>query len=167
VPHSGSSGRAQFCWDFFLQLWTEVTTGIWILPNEDVGPGLFLGHFGDVVVGYCKLGKFCNISNGNSFGFAGRGDKRGIPEIGDFVYEGPGADIIGKIKIGNHAAIGANAVVTKVVPENAVVAGVPAQINNFKSSVNFVEFNRIKSAEFRTYTIIAEIVDCLFIGIAA
>jgi serine acetyltransferase len=72
VTHSGSSGRAQFCWDFFLQLWTEVTTGIWILPNEDVGPGLFLGHFGDVVVVYCKLGKFCNISNSNSFGFAGR-----------------------------------------------------------------------------------------------
>jgi len=57
--------------------------------------------------------------------------------------------------------------VTKDVPENTVVAGVPAQINNFKSSVDFVELNRIKSAEFRTYTIIAEIVDCLFIGIAA
>jgi serine acetyltransferase len=57
--------------------------------------------------------------------------------------------------------------VTKDVPENTVVAGVPAQINNFKSSVDFVELNRIKSAGFRTYTIIAEIVDCLFIGIAA
>lgn len=132
----------------FYQLFTEITTGIQIPPNVDIGPGLYIGHFGEIIIGGpTKIGKFCNISQGNTIGIAGRGEKRGIPEIGDFVYIGPGAKVIGKIKIGNHVAIGANAVVTKDIPDNSVVVGVPAKIISYKSSSDFIEFNEIRSKE--------------------
>ena len=49
------------------------------------------------------------------------------PTLGDCVVVGSGAQILGPVKIGTHAKIGANAVVTKDVPENAVMVGIPAK----------------------------------------
>ena len=56
----------------------------------------------------------------------------GTPTIGDNCIIYPGAKIFGKITIGNNVVIGANAVVNKDVPDNAVVAGVPARIIRYK-----------------------------------
>jgi serine O-acetyltransferase len=132
----------------FYQLFIEITTGILIQPDIDIGPGLFIGHFGNIFIGGArKIGKICNISQENTIGYAGRGEKRGVPEIGDYVYVAPGAKIIGKIKIGNHVAIGANAVVTKNIPDNAVAVGVPAKVISYKSSRDFIEFNENKHKE--------------------
>ena len=131
-----------------LQLLIEMTTGILIEPRIDIGPGFYIGHFGNIFVGGdTTIGKFCNISQENTLGFAGRGEKWGVPTIGDFVYIGPGAKLIGKIVIGDHVAIGANAVVTKDVPNNAVVVGIPGRIINYDSSKDFVLFNRDKCRE--------------------
>jgi serine O-acetyltransferase len=131
-----------------LHLFIEMTTGIHIRPEIDIGPGLYIGHFGGIFLGgNTKIGKFCNVSQENTIGYGGRGSNRGLPTIGDFVHVGPGAKIIGKITIGNHVAIGANAVVTKDLPDDAVAGGVPAKIINFKSSRDFIEFNETKSRE--------------------
>lgn len=78
------------------------------------------------------IGENCNIGQGVTIGIAGRGEKKGVPQIGNKVYIAPGAKIIGKIIIGNNVMIGANSVVTKDVPDNAVVAGVPAKIISYK-----------------------------------
>ena len=51
-----------------------------------------------------------------------------VPVIGDNVYLATGAKILGPIKIGNNVTVGANAVVIKDVPDNCVVAGIPAKI---------------------------------------
>ena len=56
----------------------------------------------------------------------------GAPTIGDNCIIYPGAKIFGKITIGNNVVIGANAVVNKDVPDNAIVAGVPARIIRYK-----------------------------------
>ena len=56
----------------------------------------------------------------------------GVPTIGDNVYMAKGSIIMGGITIGNNVTIGANAVVNKPVPDNAVVAGVPARILRIK-----------------------------------
>lgn len=128
-----------------MHLWIEVTTGIHIRPEIDIGPGFYIGHFGGIFLGdKARIGKMCNIGQGCTVGYAGRGEKRGLPEIGDFVHIAAGAKILGKIKVGNFVSIGANAVVTNDVPENAVVGGVPARIISYGSSRDFIHFNREK-----------------------
>ncbi|GAA3319001.1 hypothetical protein GCM10020331_024100 [Ectobacillus funiculus] len=54
--------------------------------------------------------------------------KGAVPKIGNNVYIGPGAKIFGGITIGNNVSIGANSVVTKDVPDNVTVVGIPAKI---------------------------------------
>jgi serine O-acetyltransferase len=93
-----------------------------------LGPGIaFLHLFGIVIYPGATLGKNINISHFVTIGMKDTGKYAGAPTIGNNVYIGPGAKIIGKIHVGNHVTIGANAVVTKDVPEFAVVGGVPAK----------------------------------------
>jgi serine O-acetyltransferase len=117
----------------------EILYGIHIRSEIDIGPGLYIGHFGNIFVGgKTKIGKNCNISQGVTIGWAGRGENWGLPIIGDNVFIGPGAKVFGKITIGNNVAIGANAVVTKDLPDNAVAVGVPAQIVSYEGSKDFI-----------------------------
>jgi serine O-acetyltransferase len=131
-----------------IQLFIEIVSGIHILPSAEIGPGLYIGHFGNIFIGHeSQIGKFCNLSQENTIGVAGRGETRGEPIIGDFVYIGPGAKIFGKILVGNHVAIGANAVVNKDIPDSAVVVGVPAKLISYKASKDFIEYNCIVHKE--------------------
>jgi len=84
------------------------------------------GGIGVVLHKNCKIGKNCTI--GQTCTIGGRTGHGGPPEIGDNVYIGPGARLIGGFKVGNNVVIGANAVVIKDVPDNSVVAGVPAKV---------------------------------------
>lgn len=128
-------------WFFYrvAKLGVEITSNIHLPAKAEIGPGLYIGHFGPIFVSkHARLGECCNISQGVTIGVAGRGENRGAPTFGDRVYLGAGSKVIGKINIGNNVAIGANAVVTKDVPDNAVVAGVPAKILNYNGSSDFV-----------------------------
>jgi serine O-acetyltransferase len=103
--------------------------GISIPSNTQIGEGFYIGHFGGIVVNQdCLIGKNCNISQGVTLGQANRGKNKGTPTIGNNVYIGPGVKVVGKVRIGNNVAIGANSVVTKDMPDNSVVAGVPAKV---------------------------------------
>lgn len=134
---------------FMMQLTVESLTGIHIEPTIDIGPGLYIGHFGNVFLGgYTRIGKFANISHEVTVGYGGRGKNWGLPVIGDFVYIAPGAKVFGLITIGNNVAIGANAVVTKDLPDCAVAVGIPARVMSYGSSRDFVLFNRIRCAKF-------------------
>ena len=113
--------------------------GISIPFNTKIGKGFYIGHFGCIVVSpSAVIGNNVNISQGVTIGVTNRGDKAGVPIIGDCVYIGPGAKIIGAIHIGNNVAIGANAVVTHDVTDNAVVAGVPARIISTNGAEGYV-----------------------------
>ena len=61
-------------------------------------------------------------------------EKNGVPQLGDHIFIGSGAKLFGNIRIGNNVSIGANAVVNKDVPDDVVVAGVPARIVRRKNS---------------------------------
>lgn len=96
-----------------------------IIPyTAEIGEGTRFGYGGIGVVVHvkAKIGKNCVIGQNVTIGSRGN-----IPVIGDNVYISPGAKCIGG-KIGNNVVVGANAVVVKEVPDNCVVAGVPAKI---------------------------------------
>lgn len=70
------------------------------------------------------IGKNCLIFQGVTIGVG----TSGIPRIGNNVILSSGAKIIGGITIGNNVTIGANAVVTKDVPDNSIAVGIPAKV---------------------------------------
>jgi|EndMetStandDraft_4_1072995.scaffolds.fasta_scaffold281019_1 serine O-acetyltransferase len=103
------------------------------------GPGLYIGHFGGIVIhGDVKIGRNCNLSHDVTLGRVSRGPKEGCPVIGDNVYIAPGVKIVGRIVIGEGAAVGANAVVVDDVPAGTTVAGVPARVVSDKGSAGYV-----------------------------
>lgn len=106
-------------------------TGIQIPPNT-CGPGLQIWHYGYIIINEAtKIGKNLTIYPGVEIGHKKSGD--GCPIIGDDCFIGAGAKIFGNIKIGNNVTIAANAVVTKDIPDNAVVGGIPAIIIKYKN----------------------------------
>ena len=113
--------------------------GISISQNVKIGSGFFISHFGGIIVNpNCIIGKNLNINQGVTLGQVNRGKKKGSPIIGDNVYIATGAKIIGAVKIGNNVAIGANCVVTKDIPNNAVVVGVPGKVISYNGTKDYV-----------------------------
>ncbi|AIS56681.1 serine acetyltransferase [Vibrio coralliilyticus] len=72
------------------------------------------------------IGEQCSIGIGCKT--VGKGPFKEVPNVGDRVFIGPGAVLVGPIVVGDNAIIGANSVVTKSVPEGAIVGGIPAKI---------------------------------------
>ncbi len=104
-----------------------IKSGMYIMPNT-IGKGLLLPHPGFVrVPDYCKIGENCTILPMVLFGKKTSGISCTV-EVGDNCYISTGVTILGPIKIGNSVTIGAGAVVTKDIPDNCTVAGVPAKI---------------------------------------
>lgn len=100
----------------------HILWGIEISRHARIGPGLWIAHFGGITVsGNAVIGRDCSLSQSTTIGKSGKG----VPVIGDDAYIAPGARIFGKIRVGNNVKIGANAVVHKDVPDNAIVALVP------------------------------------------
>lgn len=115
--------------------------GISISYQTRIGGGFYIGHFGGIVVNKnAIIGKNCNISHQVTLGKANRGVRKGYPVIGDNVYIGPGAKVIGNVTIGNNVAIGANCVVTKDIPDNSVVVGIPGRIISSEGSTDYVNW---------------------------
>lgn len=103
------------------------------------------GGIGIVIHARCVIGKNCIIGQGATIG--GKSQWYEVPVLGDNVYVAAGARIIGPIRIGNNVTIGANAVITKDVPDNCVVAGVPARI--IKENVSAEDFHGTENLRYR------------------
>jgi len=87
---------------FFLNGLIKILWGIEIPRQTRIGPGLYIGHFGGIVVNpSAVLGRNCTLSQGVTIGVSGSGDRMGVPVIGDDVYIAPGARVFGPIRIGN------------------------------------------------------------------
>ena len=114
----------------------SIFIGIRIDLKAKIGKGLYIGHYGGIFIGHVEMGKFCNISHQVTIGIGGRQgtDWEGVPTIGDYVYIGPGAKIFRNIRIGNNVSIGANAVVSKNIPDNAIVVGNPGRIVGYQEN---------------------------------
>ena len=113
--------------------------GISIFPETQIGSGFYIGHFGGVFVsGEAVIGKNCNLSQGVTLGQANRGKNKGSPRLGDNVYVGPGAKIVGSVTVGSNVAIGANCVVTSDIPDDSVVVGIPGRVVSKQGSAGYV-----------------------------
>jgi len=110
-------------------------TGIEIHPGAKIGKNLFIDHGMGVVIGETsEIGNNVTIYHMATLGgispSINSNDQRQVkrhPTLSDCVVVGSGAQILGPVMIGANAKIGANAVVTKDVPENAVMVGIPAK----------------------------------------
>ncbi len=124
----------------------EIITGI-RLPGEcEVGRGLYIGHFGPIILnGKAILGDNCNLSQGVTIGVAQRGAQAGVPRLGDRVFVGPNAVLFGNIEIGSDAAIGAGAVVTQSVGSGEVVAGNPAKHSSLSGSFELIQYDGMET----------------------
>ena len=119
-------------------------TGIEIHPGAKVGKNLFIDHGMGVVIGETSeikdnvtiyhmvtLGGISPSTNSDD-----QRDAKRHPTLEDNVVIGSGAQVLGPVRIGKNAKVGANAVVTKDVPENAVMIGIPAKNINIKSELD-------------------------------
>ena len=116
-------------------------TGIEIHPKAKIGKNLFIDHGMGVVIGETSVIKdnvtiYHMVTLGGIAPSINSDDQRHVkrhPTLEDNVIVGSGAQVLGPVVVGKNAKIGANAVVTKDVPENAVMIGIPAKNINTKA----------------------------------
>jgi serine acetyltransferase len=117
-----------FClWRIADLMYLRALLGAELSPTAEVGPGLAIPHAGrGVVLGhYVTIGRNSMIFHRVTIGRDGPSEP---PRLGDDVYVGVGACILGPVTVGAGARVGANAVVIRDVPDRAIVFGVPARV---------------------------------------
>lgn len=107
----------------------SIKYGYQINAETEIGPGFYMGHRGTVIInGAVKIGSNVNIATGVTIGQENRGDRQGTPTIGNKVWIGTNAVIVGKVTIGDNVMIAANTYINFDVPSNSIVVGSPAKI---------------------------------------
>jgi serine O-acetyltransferase len=99
----------------------ELVTGVEISPRAEIGPGLVVHSTHGVFIAETRIGRGCVVQHGVAI-------THGVRSVGDNVYFGPGAKVIGRAAVGNNVRVVANSVVMTDVPDNLTVVGVPARI---------------------------------------
>ena len=108
-----------------LQRYLLIRFGLELSPGDDIGGGLYIAHPVGTVIRPRRMGENCTIIAAVTIGM--RNEWR-FPDIGDGVFIGAGARVLGDIRIGNDAVIGANAVVVKDIPDAGTAVGIPARL---------------------------------------
>jgi serine O-acetyltransferase len=108
----------------FAQRWIMGRYGLEIWIGAPIGGGLYVPHPVGTVIAVKEMGRNCSVIAAVTFGMRNTWD---FPTVGDNVYVGAGARILGGIRVGDDAVIGANAVVVHDVPAGTTVVGIPAR----------------------------------------
>lgn len=117
----------------------NILTGIEISSRAVIGGGMYLPHLGTIIIAHqTVIGEYAVIHQEVTFGNAAKEGKMVFPVLGDRVYVGAGAKIIGNVKVGNDVMIGCNAVVVKDIPNHATAVGMPARVVNMDGSVGAI-----------------------------
>lgn len=117
----------------------SIKYGISIPWQTQVGPGLYIGHFGGIVVNpNAVIGCNVNLTDGVTIGQRWMGSAWGYPVIGDRVYIGTSAKVLGGCKLGDDSAVGACALILSDIPNKGVAVGIPAKVVSYKGSSMYV-----------------------------
>ena len=108
---------------------SRTLTGIEIHPGARIGRRFFIDHGMGVVIGETsEIGDDVLLYQGVTLGGTGKDSGKRHPTLGNSVVVGTGATILGNIRIGDFAKVGAGSVVVRPVPDHSTVVGVPARI---------------------------------------
>jgi serine acetyltransferase len=125
----GVRGLCKLLYMLLLPL-ARMYSGVQIHPCSKIGKGLVIVHFGGVVIcRECTIGDQCLLHHNVSVVTT---NSRLAAQIGDNFYAGTGVTIVGNVVIEDNVICGAGSVVTKSVPKDAIVSGVPARIVRFR-----------------------------------
>ncbi|HVN45919.1 MAG TPA: hypothetical protein VMT66_11875 [Steroidobacteraceae bacterium] len=128
------AARRPYLWPVLPVLWpiyyllsrcVRVAYDIRLELSADIGPGFYIGHFGDVQVRGCRIGADCSIGHFTHIGPAATGPG---PVIGDRVWIGVHAQIVGSHRIGSDATVGAASVIQGDIPAGVLCLGNPARL---------------------------------------
>lgn len=109
-------------------------TGIEIHPGATIGRRFFIDHGMGVVIGETtEIGNDVMLYHGVTLGGQSLEKKKRHPTLEDDVVVGAGAKVLGPVVVGARTAVGANAVLVKDTPEDAIATGIPAQIRTRRS----------------------------------
>ena len=112
-----------------ISAWCRFFTGVDIHPAAQIGKRLFIDHATGVVVGETTvIGDDCTLYQGATLGGTGKETGKRHPTLGNNVTVSAGASVLGPFHVGDHAKIGAGAVVLSEVPAYATVVGVPGHV---------------------------------------
>ena len=101
--------------------------GISIHPAARIAGGLYIGHWGGVIIGPIVMGQDCNIAHQVTIGVRVDGTG-GVPSFGDNVWIGVGSVVYGDVTIGNGVTIGPYTVVSRSLPDRSMVLGNPLRV---------------------------------------
>lgn len=104
--------------------------GLEISVNSHIGNGLYLGHPYNITVAEgVTLGRNVNLHKGCTIGRENRGRRAGVPTIGNRVYVGINATIVGNVTVGDNVLIAPGSFVNRDIPDNSIVVGNPCEVH--------------------------------------
>jgi serine O-acetyltransferase len=129
LPIPGVRGICKLLYLLLLPI-VRLYSGVQIHPRARIGKGLVILHFGGVIIcRECRIGEQCLLHHGVNIVTT---NSRMAAHVGNNFYAGVGVKIVNHLIIEDNVICGAGSVVTRSVPANAIVAGVPARIVRFR-----------------------------------
>jgi serine O-acetyltransferase len=132
-------------------------TGIEIHPGAHIGRRFFIDHGMGVVIGETtEIGDDVLLYQGVTLGGTGNEKGKRHPTLGSHVVVGTGAKVLGNIRIGDYAKVGAGSVVVRPVPDNCTVVGVPGRVVRTRGESGVLEHGTLPDPEGQALDDLAE-----------